>query len=119
MRKLLVIASLLIAASALAADTKTAITGSGVYGTAGCGLGSMAFGAQEGMVQIFAATTNGLFRSTDGGQTFSDTRALTGDPIFDVDFHPLDSQVCMAAGRHLVQAGVAIPPKPPPPEQQG
>jgi hypothetical protein len=68
MRKLLVIASLLIAGSALA-DTKSAITGSGTYGTAGCGLGSMAFGAQEGAVQIFAATTNGLF----GTQTFGIT----------------------------------------------
>ena len=36
------------------------------YGTAGCGLGSMAFGSKPGMIQIFAATTNGLF----GAQTF-------------------------------------------------
>ena len=69
MRKLLVLATFLMAGSALAADTKAAITGSGVYGVAGCGLGSMAFGAQEGAVQIFAATTNGLF----GTQTFGIT----------------------------------------------
>lgn len=39
------------------------------YGTAGCGLGSMVFGNQKGIVQIFAATTNGLF----GSQTFGIT----------------------------------------------
>src|SRR3954454_6137870 len=39
------------------------------YGTAGCGLGSMVFGNQPGIVQIFAATTNGLF----GNQTFGIT----------------------------------------------
>lgn len=36
------------------------------YGMAGCGLGSIVFGEQTGMVQIFAATTNG----TSGNQTF-------------------------------------------------
>lgn len=39
------------------------------YGTAGCGLGSMIFGAKPGFVQIFAATTNGSF----GSQTFGIT----------------------------------------------
>ena len=31
------------------------------YGAAGCGLGSMVFGNEEGPVQIFAATTNNTF----------------------------------------------------------
>ena len=39
------------------------------YGTAGCGLGSLAFGSKPGMVQVLAATTNGLF----GTQTFGIT----------------------------------------------
>jgi hypothetical protein len=39
------------------------------YGTAGCGLGSIVFGDSQGIVQIFAATTNGLF----GTQTFGIT----------------------------------------------
>jgi len=34
-------------------------TGQG-YGLAGCGLGSVVFGQQSGMVQIFASTTNGI-----------------------------------------------------------
>jgi hypothetical protein len=36
------------------------------FGMAGCGLGSMLFGKQTGMIQILAATTNGVF----GSQTF-------------------------------------------------
>jgi hypothetical protein len=36
------------------------------FGTAGCGLGSMLFGKQPGMIQVLAATTNGIF----GSQTF-------------------------------------------------
>jgi Protein of unknown function (DUF3015) len=40
-----------------------------MYGTAGCGLGSMVIGAKPGIVQIFAATTNGTF----GTQTFGIT----------------------------------------------
>lgn len=36
------------------------------YGTAGCGLGSIAFGNKKGMIQVLAATTNGTF----GTQTF-------------------------------------------------
>ncbi|MDD9965293.1 MAG: DUF3015 family protein [Myxococcales bacterium] len=39
------------------------------YGTAGCGLGSMIFGDEKGIVQIFAATTNG----SSGTQTFGIT----------------------------------------------
>jgi hypothetical protein len=36
------------------------------YGAAGCGLGSMLFGAKPGLIQVLAATTNGSF----GTQTF-------------------------------------------------
>lgn len=36
------------------------------YGTAGCGLGSILIGNDEGFVQVFAATTNG----TSGSQVF-------------------------------------------------
>ncbi|HKU42021.1 MAG TPA: DUF3015 family protein [Polyangiales bacterium] len=36
------------------------------YGTAGCGLGSILFGNEPGIVQVLAATTNGTF----GTQTF-------------------------------------------------
>ena len=51
MRKMAMIVGCLLLAGtgALAADR---------YGTAGCGLGSLVFGNQRGMVQVFAATTN-------------------------------------------------------------
>ncbi len=63
-------AAVLFALPASAAkDTKSAIQGSGAYGTAGCGLGSLAFGNTPGAVQILASTTNGLF----GTQTFGIT----------------------------------------------
>jgi hypothetical protein len=39
------------------------------YGTAGCGLGSLVFGDDKGLVQVLAATTNGTF----GTQTFGIT----------------------------------------------
>ena len=40
------------------------------YGTAGCGLGSMLLGNKPGIMQIFAATTNGSFGSQTFGITF-------------------------------------------------
>lgn len=65
------LAAALFAAPAHAVDqqTKSAIKGTGRYGAAGCGLGSLAFGDQQGPIQIFAATTNGIF----GTQTFGIT----------------------------------------------
>jgi hypothetical protein len=71
MRKVLALVAVLLATSAVAADksTESALKGSGTYGTAGCGLGSMAFGNTPGMIQVLAATTNGFF----GTQTFGIT----------------------------------------------
>ena len=70
MRRLVLIAAVLCSTTALAADSSmNALKGGGAYGTAGCGLGSMAFGSQPGAIQILAATTNSLF----GTQTFGIT----------------------------------------------
>jgi hypothetical protein len=63
MRKLMTAA--LFAAAVLVSRSVTAAP----YGMAGCGLGSLVFGDQQGIVQIFAATTNGTF----GSQTFGIT----------------------------------------------
>src|SRR5512144_2103362 len=68
MRKMFVVAvavtlSLMLVGSAFAAQKH------GAYGAAGCGLGSLVFGNQPGMVQVLAATTNGTF----GSQTFGIT----------------------------------------------
>ena len=59
------IAMMTVAFGALLVGTATQAQAQ-AYGTAGCGLGSMAFGAKPGFVQVFAATTNGTF----GAQTF-------------------------------------------------
>jgi Protein of unknown function (DUF3015) len=66
-RTLAVVAALLLASTASAQDSS--LKGNGAYGTAGCGLGSMIFGNQQGAIQILAATTNGTF----GSQTFGIT----------------------------------------------
>lgn len=73
-RVALAAAALLSAAPALAQskteqDLRRGLQGKGAYGTAGCGLGSMAFGDQPGGIQIIAATLNGI----SGNQTFGIT----------------------------------------------
>jgi len=68
MRLAIALAVLVSASITLAADTD-GIKGSGKYGTAGCGLGSLAFDNQPGGIQILASTTNNLF----GTQTFGIT----------------------------------------------
>jgi Protein of unknown function (DUF3015) len=65
MRYALAVLAVLSAGPAFAQGLK----GTGAYGAAGCGLGSLAFGNQPGAVQILAATTNGTF----GNQTFGIT----------------------------------------------
>ncbi len=69
MKKLLfsVLSSLLLLGTGV--NTASADHHAGAYGTAGCGLGSLVFGSDPGMVQILAATTNGI----SGNQTFGIT----------------------------------------------
>ena len=65
-----VLVALVLSAGVAYADAENpAATGKSTYGLAGCGLGSMLFGDQKGMIQILAATTNGTF----GSQTFGIT----------------------------------------------
>lgn len=74
------IAAALFALPAAAQDrqTQNAIKGSGRYGAAGCGLGSMAFGDTPGAVQILASTTNGLFGTQTFGITTGTSNCGTG-----------------------------------------
>jgi photosystem II stability/assembly factor-like uncharacterized protein len=46
----------------------------------------------------FSPTQPGLFRSVDGGVTWSQVSPLIGRIIVDVDFHPTDHNACIAAG---------------------
>jgi len=66
-RLAIALAVLLSSSTTLAANS--GLKGTGTYGLAGCGLGSLVFGNQPGAVQILAATTNGTF----GSQTFGIT----------------------------------------------
>jgi hypothetical protein len=90
----LLIGSFCVATQVFAADKKTAkneeapapkhhkealvdqVSGAG-YGIAGCGLGSIVFGAKPGKVQIFASTTNGLY----GNNTFGITSGTSNCDI--------------------------------------
>ncbi len=64
---LLVLAT--VGLSTVASAAPAGLKGNGQYGTAGCGIGSLAFGNQSGPIQIVAATLNG----TSGSQTFGIT----------------------------------------------
>jgi hypothetical protein len=75
LRHVVAAAALLAATTALASkteeDIKKGVTGaSGVYGSAGCGLGAMAFKSQQGGLQIIAATLNGISFNQSFGITF-------------------------------------------------
>jgi Protein of unknown function (DUF3015) len=65
----LAFSSPVLAQSKTEQDLRKGLKGTGGYGTAGCGLGSMAFHDQPGGIQIIAATLNGIC----GNQTFGIT----------------------------------------------
>ncbi|HEY6099119.1 MAG TPA: DUF3015 family protein [Anaeromyxobacter sp.] len=82
-RIMLALAVLLSSASALAQsktekDLKKGLKGAGAYGSAGCGLGSMAFGNQPGGLQIIAATLNGICGNQTFGITFGTSNCGPG-----------------------------------------
>ncbi|UYL09983.1 DUF3015 domain-containing protein [Bdellovibrio sp. SKB1291214] len=65
MKKMIIAAAIIASASSALAASKSDLSNGG-YGTAGCGLGALAFGNKSGPIQILAATLNG----TAGSQTF-------------------------------------------------
>ena len=97
MRKNILLAAasaLLISAPAVAAP----------YGMAGCGLGSIVFGNKPGIVQIFAATTNGTFNSqtfgiTSGTSNCVDTSGASSSRLFiDVNREALAKDMSRGSG---------------------
>ncbi len=70
------------------------------YGLAGCGLGSMIFGAQPGFVQVFAATTN----ATAANQTFGIT---TGTLNCNLAEAGLQAAVYIESNREVIVKDVA------------
>jgi len=72
------------------------------YGTAGCGLGSMLFGQDEGFVQIFAATTN----SSSGNQTFAISSG-TSNCDAEASFSMIKARDFIAGNRQQLETDVA------------
>lgn len=73
MKKLLMIAGMLVATPVAA--------NAAAYGMAGCGLGSIVFADDPGIVQIFAATTNGTFANQTFGITTGTSNCAGGAAI--------------------------------------
>jgi Protein of unknown function (DUF3015) len=69
------------------------------YGLAGCGLGSIVFGAKPGMVQVIAATTNAY-----AGQTYAIT---TGTSNCDMPRMGQSAAVYIEANREVVMKDAA------------
>lgn len=74
--------SILIAAIALLVPV---LAQAAPYGMAGCGLGSLAFGDDPGMVQVLAATTNGTFNSQTFGITTGTSNCVDNAPSASID----------------------------------
>ncbi len=88
-----------------AAPTKTqqfrdSLNNDNGYGLAGCGLGSMAFGAKPGFIQVIAATTNGLW----GNQTFG---ISTGTSNCDIPKMGHNAAIYIEANREVVMKDAA------------
>jgi hypothetical protein len=73
-------------------------TGQG-YGVAGCGLGSIVFGAKPGMIQVVAATLNGW-----GGQTFA---ISTGTSNCDIPESGQQAAVFIEVNKEIVRKEAA------------
>jgi len=71
------------------------------YGTAGCGLGSIVFGNKSGIIQIFAATTNG----TSASQTFGITSGTSN--CKDTDAGKASAKAFIEANREALAKEIA------------
>lgn len=91
----------------IGAVTAVVVLGSGTalaapYGSAGCGLGSVLFGAEEGPIQILAATFNASF----GTQTFGiTTGTLNCSPA--VEAVSQRTQVFVEANREVLAKDIS------------
>jgi Protein of unknown function (DUF3015) len=71
------------------------------FGMAGCGLGSMLFGKQTGIIQVLAATTNGCF----GSQTFGITSGTSN--CTDTGGGPMSSRSFVETNREAVAKDIS------------
>ncbi len=80
------------------------------YGAAGCGLGSIVFGAKPGFIQVSAATTNGTSYSQTFGITSGTSNCVPGDKaeafnkqkdFVDTNLASLASEIAQGSGATL------------------
>lgn len=80
------------------------------YGMAGCGLGSLLFGTDNGKIQILAATTNGTFGSQTFGITSGTSNCVQGGVVTsqreqaafaEVNFQDLKRNMAAGGGEYL------------------
>lgn len=80
--------------------------GEGVYGTAGCGLGSIVFKDQPGIIQVVAVTLNGVFYSQTFGIT-SGTSNCNSDGEGNVASVEQRTQLFVAVNRESLENDLA------------
>ncbi|MEA3306783.1 MAG: DUF3015 family protein [Elusimicrobiota bacterium] len=80
------------------------------YGSAGCGLGSLAFPQDEAFPQILAATTNGTFGSQTFGITFGTSNCSSEglvklskerDAFIEANYRDLAKDIAMGKGQFV------------------
>ncbi len=81
-------------------DFRSSLNNGNGYGLAGCGIGSMVFGAKPGFIQVVAATLNG----TAGSQTFGIT---TGTSNCDIPRMGQTAAVYIEANKAIVMKDAA------------
>ena len=107
-----------MAAQASAQDSMpgkaAAATNKGPYGMAGCGLCSIIFGAEEGFLQVFAATTNGTFASQTFGITSGTSNCVARGVVrqsaeqevfFETNYANIKSDMVSGNGEYLAAVG--------------
>jgi hypothetical protein len=86
------------------------------YGTAGCGLGSIAFGDKKGINQTWAATTNGTFGTQTFGITSGTSNCVDSEDVSSVDqeafmkvnYGAIAKEGAEGKGEHLMAMGVLL-----------
>jgi hypothetical protein len=100
------------AATEATESTETAATAwKAPYGAAGCGLGSIVLGNKPGIIQVFAATTNGTSASQSFGITTGTSNCvgpssaaaaqIEREVYVDMNFASLSKEAAQGSGEHL------------------
>jgi hypothetical protein len=94
----------------VSAFAQNGLQGTGKYGMAGCGLGSMAFGENTKLNQVLAATTNGTFGTQTFGITSGTSNCTSGgvakieketEMFVEVNYDVLQKEISQGKGETL------------------